>query len=269
MPDGEASAYSALMATTPPPPPDDTPEEQGISLRGLTEAFAQALGRVGPMTEPPEPAEESSDTESSEDGWDSGEHAPDEEPLDPWGGADDEEEDACPVNPRTILEAMLFVDNVENRPLESRRAAELMRGVEPSEIGTLVDELNETYRANRCPYRIASEGPGFRLQLRRKYFPLREKFHGRAREARLSQAAIDVLAVVAYQQPLTSDDVNKLRDRPSNHVLTQLVRRRLLKIERTGQRPRKTLYRTTDRFLDVFGLESLDDLPQSEELERR
>lgn len=227
-------------------------------MRGLTEAFAQALGRNEPLAPPPEPEDESVDDEPVE---------PEtiEEPLEPAGDA----EDACPINPRTILEAMLFVDNVENRPLESRRVAELLRGVEPGEIAQLVDELNETYRANRCPYRIASEGTGFRLQLRQKHFPLREKFHGRAREARLSQAAIDVLAIVAYQQPLTSDEVNTLRDRASNHILAQLVRRRLLAIERTGDRPRKALYRTTDRFLDLFGLESLDDLPQSEELERR
>jgi len=74
---------------------------------------------------------------------------------------------------------------------------------------------------------------------------------------------------VAYRQPIVAEDVNRLRGIPSGHLLAQLVRRQLLRIERPQRKPRPIHYRTTDRFLELFGLESLDDLPQSEELEKR
>ena len=89
------------------------------------------------------------------------------------------------------------------------------------------------------------------------------------REARLSQAAIDVLAIVAYQQPLSAEQIGAVRGKPSGAVLSQLVHRGLLRIERQpGKRP-NVQYFTTDRFLHLFGLQTLADLPQSEELDRQ
>jgi segregation and condensation protein B len=156
---------------------------------------------------------------------------------------------------------MLFVGNRDSSPLPPAKAAELMRGVEPGEIAGLVDELNARYDAAGCAYQIVSEGAGYRLTLRAEHHPLREKFYGRVREAKLSQSAVDVLAVVAYQQPLTGEQVGRLRGRPSGHILAQLVHRQLLRIEREG--PRRTArYYTTERFLELFGLASLDDLPR-------
>ncbi len=173
----------------------------------------------------------------------------------------DEIDDACPITPASVLEAMLFVGNRDGSPLTPARAAELMRGVAPGEIAGLVDELNARYAADGRPYAIVSEGSGYRLRLRPEFAPLRNRFYGKMREVRLSQAAIDILAIVAYQQPLTAEEINKLRGKPSGHVLSQLVHRQLLRIERAG--PRRTAqYYTTERFLRLFGLESLDDLPR-------
>jgi len=160
---------------------------------------------------------------------------------------------------------MLFVGNQSGEPLSSARAAELMRGVEAGEIPDLVEQLNRRYQARACPYRIVSEGPGFRLALRREFWPVRNRFYGRIREARLSQAAIDVLSIVAYRQPVTADEVTQMRGHPSGHLVTQLVRRRLLRVERSAEQPRLARYCTTERFLALFGLESLDDLPKSDE----
>ena len=112
------------------------------------------------------------------------------------------------------------------------------------------------------------QGGGYRLTLRKSFHPLRNRFYGRIREARLSQGAIDVLAIVAYQQPLTSEQIGRLRGKPSSHVLAQLVRRGLLRIERKDTKRRTAQYFTTDRFLQLFGMQSLEDLPQSEELQR-
>ncbi|MFW5693454.1 MAG: SMC-Scp complex subunit ScpB, partial [Thermoguttaceae bacterium] len=231
-----------------PERPFDPSSQPGISLEALTEAFAQAMGGPpAPSEDAPPAANVPADREEAE--------------VDAAGDLDaasetSEQDAACPVCPRSILEAMLFVGRPGGRPLGVQEAAAPMRGVEPGEIPSLVDELNRRYRAHGCPYEIQSERGGYRLALRRPFHALRDRFHGRIREARLSQAAIDVLAIVAYEQPLTAEQISQLRGKPSGHIIRQLVRRRLLRIERPEADPRAAVYRTTDRFLTLFGLEN-------------
>jgi segregation and condensation protein B len=178
-------------------------------------------------------------------------------------------DDACEVSPRSILEAMLFVGSRDNQPLSSSRVAGMMRGVRAVEIDELVRELNQQYDANGCPYRICSEADGYRLLLREEFSRIRDKFYGRQRQARLSPAAIEVLSIIAYQGSQTSEEVHRLRGTPSGAILSQLVRRQLLRIERDPAAPRSPRYHTTARFLELFGLESLDDLPRSQEVDKR
>ena len=140
-----------------------------------------------------------------------------------------------------------------------------MRDVMPDDIPVLVDELNRSYASQGAAYEIVGEGDGYRLALREEFRSLRDRFYGRVREARLSQAAIDVLALVAYQQPVTAEQINRARGKPSSHILAHLVRRGLLRIERPDPKRRTPNYHTTERFLKLFGLQSLDDLPRSEE----
>jgi segregation and condensation protein B len=245
--------------------------DEGLSLDELSQAYAQILSRGAEPYEPAAPESGSDDRPESE--------SQPCEPADERIGASaaatvlpapDREaaDEGCELSPRTILEAMLFVGHPQNLPLTSREVAALMRGVRPAEIDELVRELNAAYDAEGCPYTIVSEGAGYRLCLREQFAALRDRFYGRTREARLSQAAIDTLAIVAYNQPVTRDEIDRLRGKPSGGILAQLIRRELLRIERPEQRPRKPRYFTTERFLDVFGLDALGDLPQSHDLER-
>ena len=247
-----------------PEPTSEPTQQEGISLRELSEAFAEAMGGRG---EPDAGAKEEEAPEAAEpDQTEPSSQLAGDEPLpeaDP-----SHNDDPCEISPRTILEAMLFVGNLQNQPLGSDRAAELMRGVSPGEIPELVGELNRRYASSGCPYEIINEGTGYRLRLCRAFHPVRNRLYGRVREARLSQATVDVLAIVAYRQPLTAEEVAHLRGLKSGHLLAQLVRRQLLRVERRpGQRGGH--YYTTDRFLRLFGLESLQDLPQAEDLEKQ
>ena len=233
-------------------PHPEMPEPQGISLDELAEAFAQVMGaEPRPLADSPAPPVGAASI-------------PAEATAEPPHEAA-EEDDACPISPRSILEAMLFVGSRDNRPLSPGRAAELMRDVEADEIPPLVNELNRRYAAQGAPYHVVGEGDGYRLTLQDEFHPLRNRFYGRIREARLSQAAIDVLALVAYQQPITGEKIGRLRGKPSNHVLVHLVRRGLLRIERPDPKRRTPHYYTTERFLRLFNLQTLDDLPRSEE----
>ena len=84
---------------------------------------------------------------------------------------------------------------------------------------------------------------------------------------KLSQPAIDVMAVVAYNQPLTREQVEKIRAKPSGNILAQLVRRDLLYIvPDEGSSAKTRRYATTDKFLDFFNLDEISDLPQSHEV---
>ncbi|HEX5443456.1 MAG TPA: SMC-Scp complex subunit ScpB, partial [Pirellulales bacterium] len=163
------------------------------------------------------------------------------------------------------LEAMLFVGSSDNQPLAGERVAGLMRGVRPAEIDDLVRELNEQYRAGGCPYQIISEAGGYRLVLAEAYQRLRDKFYGRTRQTRLSPAAIEILSIVAYKGPQTAEEVGRVRGRPCGTLLSQLVRRQLLAVVRDATAPRTVRYQTTPRFLQLFGLASLDDLPRSQD----
>ncbi len=257
-------SYSSEMPDTP-----ETPDQQEISLAELSEAFAQAIQRPPQQQAGCGEQPELEPTAEAAPGDDLARQPAEEVPEQPEPLPPEDADDICPISPSSILEAMLFVGDRENRPLTPAQAAGPMRGVEPGDIPALVEALNSRYESGGSPYRIVNEGAGYRLSLARAFYPLRDKFYGRVREARLSQAAIEVLAIVAYQQPLTAEDVARMRGTPSGHILSQLVRRQLLRIERNQRKPRVALYYTAARFLDLFGLESLEDLPQSEELDRR
>jgi len=253
--------YSARMARSPAPRPDRVPpdaglsalsapaESSGLALDQLSAALAGMLGTGDdPYAEAPEPQPQTE--------------------VDPRATGDAAAHAACEITPRTILEAMLFVGSPANEPLSSRQVAALMRGVRPAEIDALVSELNSEYERRNCPYTIIEQAGGYRLTLRPEYDRLREKFYGRTRQARLSQAAIEVLAAVAYHEPVTAEEISKLRGAASGHVLAQLVRRQLVRLERNEGNPRRPVYWTTERFLELFGLSSLGDLPRGSELEQ-
>ena len=126
-------------------------------------------------------------------------------------------------------------------------------------------ELQSEYETNKSAFRLMIDRNKLKLVLAEEYAVVRESFYGEIRKAKLSQQAIDVLAIVAYNQPVKREDVNELRGRECSGIIKQLVKRQLLSVETAEPKSRVKVYRTTDRFLDLFGLETLEDLPRSED----
>jgi segregation and condensation protein B len=233
------------------------PDDQGISLDELSQAYAALLGKgADPYADGQAEGPAAQEQKAS--------------PLDllPDPEAPPNADAAFEITPRGILEAILFVGHPIGEPLTSERIAALMRGVRPAEIDDLVAELNAEYQAAGAPYTIVSVGPGYQLALRPEHASLRDSFYGRIREARLSQAAVDILAIIAYHQPVTAEVIDRLRGKPSGAILSQLLRRDLISLERSPEAKSKPAYRTTTRFLEIFGLDGLADLPQSQENSR-
>lgn len=178
-----------------------------------------------------------------------------------------EKEDGI-VTPESIVEAALFVGHPENKSMSEQRLASLMRDVSPEEIIELIEQLNHSYREADQALRIIRDDHGYRMTVAPEVEGVRRSFLGKVRETRLSQTAIEVLALVAYQPGVTSQKVQDQRGRESGSLLNQLVRRQLLRMERVkpedGGRAVPHYY-PTERFLVLFGLESLEDLPHVEE----
>ncbi|HEX5471953.1 MAG TPA: SMC-Scp complex subunit ScpB [Lacipirellulaceae bacterium] len=174
----------------------------------------------------------------------------------------------CEINPRSVVEAMLFVGRPDNGSYSARELAAAMRGVSPAEVEAAIAELNSLYNTDGAPYWIDQTNGGYRMVLRGEFDRMRDKFYGRVKEARLPPSVMEVLSILAYNQPATAEQVSEIRGAPSGSALATLVRRRLVKLERAADDIGKPQYSTTPRFLKLFGLENLEALPRSEELEK-
>jgi segregation and condensation protein B len=220
-------------------------KESPLSLSRLREAFAAMLGGEATGSK-----ERGAKSERQGDAL-----APRSSPLAP-----------CEISPRSVVESLLFVGRPDNGAFSSRELAAAMRGVGPSEIDAAVAELNSLYERDQAPYAIEGTSAGYRLTLRREFERLRDKFYGTVREAKLSPAAMEVLSIIAYNQPVTSERINELRKSPNGAAISTLVRRKIVKLDRPSGAGVAAEFSTTERFLRLFGLESLEELPQSEEV---
>ncbi len=164
-----------------------------------------------------------------------------------------------PPPPVRIVEALLFAGG---QPLTPERVEAVIRGLLPDHVRDLIDELNRTYRRQNRPYAIHSTEQGYVLALRQRYQSVAERLTGAPREARLSKAAVEVLSLIAFRQPVTRADIDGQRGSDSAVYVRQLVRLGLVAVLPGPA------YGTTARFLELFGLQSLDDLPQTLDLQQ-
>jgi segregation and condensation protein B len=162
-----------------------------------------------------------------------------------------------PPTPIQIIEAMLFVGGPA---LTAEQAAEAVRGLTADQFRECVDTLNRVYRAQNRPYSVVHGPTGYVMRVGRKFAAVRERLYGGPREARLNQPALDVLSLVAYRQPVGKAEIDGARGMDSAGVLRQLARLGLVASE-SGE-DGQPAYRTTTRFLEVFRLRDLDDLPE-------
>ncbi|MBR6480155.1 MAG: SMC-Scp complex subunit ScpB [Thermoguttaceae bacterium] len=172
------------------------------------------------------------------------------------------------VNPTSILEAMLFVGNRENKPLSIEKASSLMRNVTREDILKSAGELNNRYTKTGAPYRVVQKEEGLVLELCPEFEPVRQRFFGKARDAKLTQNQIDILALIAYRQPITAAEIAQVRSQTGN-VLNALLKRNLIEMV-PGETPdAPPVYRTTDRLLKILGINTITDLPIVDELDYR
>ncbi len=159
------------------------------------------------------------------------------------------------------LEAALFL---AREPTGSRKLADLASLADGTEARTLVGKLNRMYDLEGCAFRVAEVAGGFQLLSRAKFVPWLRRLHASPVEVRLSTPAMETLAVVAYRQPVLRAEIEAVRGVQCGEILRQLMERELVRIVgRSEELGRPFLYGTTKRFLEVFGLRHLDELPRT------
>ena len=169
-----------------------------------------------------------------------------------------------PEQVRSVVEAVLMTAET---PVTPGQLTKLMRGITGKQLRQAVDELNDRYGEGGHAMTITEVAGGFQIVTRKEYGPWLRKFHDRS-HVRLSQAALETLAIIAFKQPVTRIEVDNVRGVESSGVVRNLMELNLIRIVgRSEGVGRPMLFGTTRDFMTHFGLRSLADLPKPKELE--
>ncbi len=164
------------------------------------------------------------------------------------------------MNKKAIVEGILFVVGDEGITIK-----ELMEVLDANEeeVKTVLTELRKDYESDERGLRISFLGNTFKLTTKSEHKTYYEKLVTEAHTFTLSNAALETLAIVAYNEPITRVSVNNIRGVDSSQIIRKLLARNFIKeCGKEDSLGHPTLYKTTNEFLDYFGLATKDDLPK-------
>jgi segregation and condensation protein B len=171
----------------------------------------------------------------------------------------------------SVIEALIFSSS---EPISWRKLADIVQQSEDTvalderTVDTIVEQLNTRYEENDLAFRIERSGGGYTFRTTSRFYTWLSIYQHENAYRRLSQPAIETLAIVAYRQPITKPEVDQIRGVDSGYILRQLLEKMLVRVSGRAKAPGKPLlYKTTDTFLKHFGLYSLDDLPKPREID--
>ena len=178
------------------------------------------------------------------------------------------------IDLKSVLEAMIFaadepvslkqLDAIFNEQLEGSQPPL----VSAEEVRRTIAELNGEYEQQRRAYRIIQVGGGYQFATRQEFAEWVGKLYKEKAKRKLSRAALESLAIIAYRQPVTKPEIEAIRGVNADYVLHTLLERGLVTITgRASTVGRPLLYGTTREFLKHFGVNDLSDLPKPREIE--
>jgi segregation and condensation protein B len=134
-------------------------------------------------------------------------------------------------------------------------------------VRSAIKSLNEQYEQTERSFRIEQVAGGYQILTLPKFGEQLKKLHQKEIDSKLTKAALETLAIIAYKQPILRADLEAIRGVACGETIRSLMEKHLVKIAGRAELPgRPILYGTTKRFLELFGLNSLKDLPASESL---
>ena len=164
---------------------------------------------------------------------------------------------------KKIIEALLFA---ARDPLTQAQVNNVFDPDTPNLI-KIVDQLNKQYSKNENAFIINKVAGGFQIVSKKKYEHFISKLFKKSSRLKLSLAAMDTLAIIAYKQPINRYEVEAIRGVDSSGVLKTLLNHELIKIKGRDFGPgRPLLYKTTTKFLEYFGLDRISDMPKLKEI---
>lgn len=171
----------------------------------------------------------------------------------------------------SVIEALIFASP---EPISAKKLCELIAQgdeqleLEPEAIEPFVDKLNQRYEEKGLSFNIENVAGGYTFATKKRYESWLSIFQHEDAYRKLSQSAIESLAIVAYKQPITKPEVDEIRGVDSGYILRQLLEKVLIEVSGRLDAPGKPLvYRTTKHFLKHFGINSIDELPKPREIE--
>jgi len=172
----------------------------------------------------------------------------------------------------SVIEALIFSSD---EPISASEILKAIKGIDGEdtqvthdEIEKCVDELNENYQSNNSFFKIVKIAGGYLFATRPEYAKYVGYLSSEKSKRRLSQAALETLAIIAYKQPVTKPELESIRGVNSDYILNTLLEKNLIAITgRSESVGRPLLYGTTNEFLLYFGLNKLSDLPKPREVE--
>jgi len=165
-----------------------------------------------------------------------------------------------------IVEALLIASDI---PLTQQRLNDSVEEGLEIDLQACVEHLNIIYRDTRRSFFIDQIGGGYIIMTHRDFEQNIRRFINRSGRIRLSSAALETLAIIAYRQPVSRSDIESIRGVNSDAVLATLLERNLIVVKGRADQPgRPLLYGSSDDFLKYFGLNSPADLPRLKELEK-
>lgn len=172
----------------------------------------------------------------------------------------------------SVIEALIFSSD---EPLNDNEIIKAIKGIDgeeteitPADIDSVITELNGKYESAGIPFKIIGVAKGYLFATREEYAKYVGYLSSEKTKRRLSQQALETLAIIAYKQPITKPELETIRGVNSDYILNTLLEKKLITITgRTETIGRPLLYGTTDEFLKYFGLFNLSDLPKPREIE--
>lgn len=262
---------------------DDKSEESGATEDAVETAAVEADAEAKETSVPDEEADAGDDSAETEEGEkaDETDEAEGDAAVETESEADsaNEEEkqedeivtsvstdDGVEVTVESVVESILFASD---EPITPNRLVNILETGSVKQVRDCIKNLNEKYEANNLAFRIERIAGGYQMMTLDAYNHwLRKMIRVRA-DNKLTQAALETLAIVAYKQPIIRADVEGIRGVSSGEMIRSLMYKGLVRI--TGRAEvlgRPMLYGTTKKFLDVFGLNSPKDLPKLDELKK-
>ncbi|NIR51415.1 SMC-Scp complex subunit ScpB [candidate division KSB1 bacterium] len=166
---------------------------------------------------------------------------------------------------KQIVEAIIFASD---EPISEKKISNYVEALTPTRIKEIVEEINSEYQSGKRAFYVSRVAGGYQITARKEFAPwIKKMFKGRSKP-RLSQAALESLAIIAFRQPISRTEVDAIRGVHSGGVIKNLLERSLISIAgRSEEVGKPLLYATSKEFLRYFGINDISELPRPREIE--